>query len=401
MNLFTIPLRYARAKWLRTVLLVAVFALGVASMTGLREVSTLVGDSFEKKLVSYGANILVTPKRETLKVSYGGYTLGDVTLEEHWIPLDFARSAVDNIPLRANIAVMAPKLIATTRLGKTGDTAKNTRDGGQPVAIVGVDWKEELAMKGYWETQGALPAVNSINEVLVGASLAQSMAVMPGQTLSIGGRDLLVSGVLLPTGGDDDTVLFAALPFVQEFTGKKDQASFIEVAALCAGCPIEDLVTQLQEALPDTEVRALRQVAESRMYAVHFAQNLAFSASVVILVTACAMIVMSMLSSVTERRKEIGIMRAVGFSRSSVFAVFVAEALVIGLLAGIIGHVAGYFLAEYVLAQLHLTDAATHPFSLLDFFLTIATVALAAGLSAAFPAWKASLVEPAESLVAL
>lgn len=370
-------------------------------MTGLREVSTLVGDSFEKKLVSYGANILVTPKRETLKVSYGGYTLGDVTLEEHWISLDFARKAVDNIPLRANIAVLAPKLIATTRLNKTGDPPQSNPGGGQPVAIVGVDWKEELSLKGYWEAQGRLPDADSVNEALAGASLAQSLGLTPGQTLAIGGRDLVVSGVLLPTGGDDDTVLFASLPFVQEFTGNTNRASFIEVAALCAGCPIEDLVAQLQEALPDTEVRALRQVAESRMYAVHFAQNLAFSASLVILVTACAMIVMSMLSSVTERRKEIGIMRAVGFSRSSVFTVFVAEALVIGLLAGITGYVSGYFLAEYVLGQLHLSDASSHPFSLADFFLTTATVAVAAGLSAAFPAWKASLVEPAESLVAL
>ena len=71
------------------------------------------------------------------------------------------------------------------------------------------------------------------------------------------------------------------------------------------------------------------------MYAVHFAQNLAFYVSLVILVTACAMIIMSMLSAVNERRKEIGIMRAVGFSRASVFTVFVSEALGIGLLAGL------------------------------------------------------------------
>ncbi|MCL2123682.1 MAG: ABC transporter permease, partial [Desulfovibrionaceae bacterium] len=78
MTLLTIPIRHTRAKWLRVLLLLAVFALGVASMTGLRQISTLIGDSFEKKLVSYGANILVTPKRETLTVSYGGYALGDV-----------------------------------------------------------------------------------------------------------------------------------------------------------------------------------------------------------------------------------------------------------------------------------------------------------------------------------
>ena len=393
MNLLTLPLRYARAKCVRTILLVAVFALGVASMTGLRQVSSLVGDSFEKKLVSYGANILITPKRETLKVSYGGYTLGDVTLEEHWIALESAHAAIDAIPLRANLAVIAPKLLATTRIVTPG--------GGQAVALVGVDWKEELALKGYWEAQGALPTGENPGDVLVGAGLAQKMGITPGQKLHFGSHEVTVRGVLGPTGGDDDTVIFASLAFVQAFTGKTDQAAFLEVAALCAGCPIEDLVAQLQTALPETEVRALRQVAESRMYAVHFAQNLAFSVSVVILVTACAMMIMSMLSSVTERRREIGIMRAVGFSRSSVFVVFVAEALVIGVCAGLAGHLAGYVLADYVLAQLHLTDAAVHTFDALSFFSTIAIVGVAAALSAAFPAWKASLVEPAESLVAL
>ena len=389
MTLFTIPLRYARAKWLRTVLLVAVFALGIASMTGLHQVSTLIGDSFEKKLVSYGANILVTPKRETLTVSYGGYTLGDVTLEEKWISLNAARTGIDTMALRANVAVVAPKMIATTRLA------------GQIIAMVGVDWKEELALKGYWEADGTLPEPDSITDALVGSALAAKLQIQPGQMLDLDGRKLRVSGVLHSTGGDDDSVLFTSLAFVQEFTGKHDQAAFLEVAALCSGCPIDDIVAQLQNALPGTEVRALRQVAESRMYAVHFAQNLAFYVSLVILVTACAMIIMSMLSAVTERRKEIGIMRAVGFSRSSVFAAFVSEALGIGLLAGVSGYAAGYGLAGYVLEQLHLTDAMPHAFDYGSFFATIAVVCLAAGLAAVFPAWKASLVEPAEALVAL
>ncbi len=389
MNLFTIPLRYARAKSLRTLLLVAVFALGVACMTGLYQVSALIGDSFEKKLISYGANILVTPKRETLKVSYGGYTLGDVTLEEHWIALQAANEAIDTMPLRANIAIIAPKLLALTK------------HEGKPLALVGVDWKSELALKGYWEAKGRLPSGNNPHEVLAGADLASSLGLELGQNLNIGGQELVVSGILLPTGGDDDTVLFASLPFVQNFAGKPDLAAFLEVAALCSGCPIEDLVAQLQTALPNTEVRALRQVAESRMYAVHFAQKLAFAVSIVILVTACAMMIMSMLSSVNERRREIGIMRAVGFSRSSVFVVFVTEALVIGLLAGLVGYLAGHVLAAYVLAHLHLEDAADLVFNWGNFAFTVAIVGVTAAFSAAFPAWKASLVEPAESLVAL
>ena len=107
MTLLTIPLRCARAKWLRTLLLAAVFTLGVASMTGLRQVSAVIGDSFEKKLVSYGANILVMPEQKTLKISYGGYALGDVALEKRLLPLAASYAAIETMPLRANIAVIA------------------------------------------------------------------------------------------------------------------------------------------------------------------------------------------------------------------------------------------------------------------------------------------------------
>lgn len=389
MNIITIPLRYARVKWLRTLLLIAVFTLGVASMTGLYKVSTLIGDSFEKKLISYGANILITPKRETLKVSYGGYTLGDVAVSEHWIPLTEAQKTIDAIQSRANLAVIAPKMPAAVKID------------GQPALLIGVLWPEELTLKGYWEIDGTLPEAKDVHSVLVGATLAEQLGVRPGQSLSLQGKSLMISGVIQPTGSDDDLVAFASLQFIQQLTNKPGQAAFLEVAALCSGCPIDEIVTQLQTALPDTEVRALRQVAESRMYAVHFAQNLAFYVSLVILVTACAMIVMSMLSAVNERKKEIGIMRAVGFSRRNVFVVFVTEALGIGLASGLAGYFAGYSLAGYVLDKLHLTDNAVVR---LDFGIlagVVALVSLATALAASFPAWKASRVEPADALVAL
>ena len=356
-------------------------------MTALWQVSTLIGDSFERKLVSFGANILVTPKRELLKVSYGGYALGDVALEERWIDLPKARSGIDAMPLRANVAVVAPKLLAATRLF------------GRDIALVGVDWEAELALKGYWQVEGALP--EGPEDLLAGSGLAARLGLAPGQTLELGSRSFRLSGVLKATGSDDDSALFAPLAFVQDYTGKKDKAAFLEVAALCAGCPIEDIVAQLRAALPETEVSALRQVAESRMYAVHFARNLALSVSLVILATACGMLVMTMLSAVAERRREIGLMRAVGFSRTSVFALFSAEALAIGLLAGSLGYMAGHALAGFILSRLHLDDVTAASLALAPFLTVAGTAGAAAALSAAFPAWKASRVEPAEALAAL
>ena len=389
MNLFFIPFRSVRVKWMRALLLIAVFMLGVASMTGLRQVSALIGESFERKLVSYGANILVTPKRETLKISYGGYTLGDIALEEDGILFTEMGQTLEKMPLRSKLAVIAPKMLTSVVIA------------GQAAALVGVDWAQELALKAYWEIDGQLPSYDGPATVLLGAAIAEKLGLRPGQTVQIGASLLPIDGVLMPTGSDDDNVIFAPLAFVGALTGKPGQATFVEFAALCSGCPIDDIVDQLQEALPFTNVLALRQVAESRMYAIDFAQNLAFYVSLVILLTGCAMIVMSMLSAVNERRKEIGIMRAVGFSRASVFAVFVSEAVGVGFLAGIGGYGLGLVLSDYVLGQLHLADTAIVSFEPLYSCVTVIAVSVVSGIAAAFPAWKASLVEPAEALIAL
>jgi len=389
MTIFTLPLRHIRAKWLRAMLLAAIFTIGLASMSGLYQISTLVADSMEKKMISFGANILVTPRHETLQISYGGYSLGDVTLDEQPIRLDTALKAIDGIGYRANIAIVAPKVLATSRIS------------GQAVALVGVQWEEELHLKGYWEAEGNFPAIHSLDTVLAGATVARKLGLTPGQILEVGDHRLHLSGVLKPTGSDDDTVLFVPLVLAQGIAAKEGQASFLEVAALCSGCPIEGIVAQLQAVLPDTDVRALAQVAESRMYSVHFAQNLAFSVSLIILITACAMLFMSMLSSVAERRREIGIMRAVGFSRAKVFTVFVSEAIGIGFVSGMLAYILGQFMTEYILGRLHLAEDVSLKFQGEPFMILVLLAALTAAIAAAFPAWRASLVEPAEALVSL
>lgn len=385
MSLFLIPTRYIRAKWARTLLLLCIFVLGVASMTALDTVSRTVADSFEQKLISYGANILVTPHRDTLKVSYGGFTLGDVTLDESRLELDKAFAGIEGMVFRANVAIVAPKLLAPARVND------------QAVAVVGVLWEQELNLKSYWNVQGQWPEEG---EALLGSRAAEQLGLKPGDLLSLEAESLRVSGVLEETGSDDDSVIFADLAFVQKLAQRPNEADFLEVAALCSGCPIEDIVNELKSVLPGQDVLALRQVAESRMYTVHFAQNLTFSISLVILITACATVFMAMLSAVNERRKEIGIMRSVGFSRSDIFVVFASEAAVIGLLAGVLGFLVGHLLAGQVLIGLNLVDTAD-AMPTLDptyFLLTTLFVGMIAIIAALFPAWKASRIEPNDAL---
>ncbi|QGY39804.1 FtsX-like permease family protein [Pseudodesulfovibrio cashew] len=387
MNILTIPLRNLRRKWVKTLLLLLVFSLGVTSIVALNYVSDVVGGSLEKKLTAYGANILILPRSEKLTVSYGGFSLGDMVLGVSDLDERAVEERAASIALKDRISVVAPKLVAMATVDGTG------------VGVVGVRWDKEKILKGYWAADGVFPS--SDGEVLAGAKAAERLGLHPGSAVDLGGRALTVSGVLHPTGSDDDAVLFADMDFAQRSFGTPGRVNFVEVAALCAGCPIEDIVAQLSAAMPGTDIKALQSVVKQRMYSVNFVKELILTVSVIILLIACCMVGVTMLASVNERIKEIGLVRSLGFSRRGVFAVFCFEAMLIGLAAGALGYAAGVLLSAKVLQVLDMTEGAHLAFQPAHMAATCLFIATVSVLAAFFPAWKASSVEPSGALISL
>ena len=388
MNILTIPLRNTRKKWLKTLLLLSVFSIGVVSIISINYVSSVVGHSLEEKLSAYGANILISPHKESLSVSYGGFSLGDMSLGAKPLQETEVLAQIKSIELNNRISIIAPKLVNLASIS------------GITTGVIGVDWNAEQQLKGYWVIKGKYPAPEEAT-VIAGAKAAEKLNLQAGDKVTINGSELPVSGVLLPTGSDDDSVLFTELGTAQHIFSRGDNISFVEVAALCAGCPIEDIVNQLQKSLPDTDIQALQSIVKQRMYSINFVKELAVIVSVVILLTACSMVGMTMLSSVNERKKEIGLLRSLGFSKKGIFSIFCFEAAFIGAGAGIIGYIGGFFLSQKVLTLLDIAENATITFSGTDMLQTIAFIVCVSTLSAFFPAWKGSRIEPSAALIAM
>ena len=386
MNLLTLPVRTLRRKFMRTALLTVVFAAGICSVVALNYVSKAVGDSMEKKLTAFGANILLQPKVDTLAVGYGGFSMGNVSFDvRHLTQAQVDR--VRTIELKERIASVAPKFMALTKV----------KD--KPVAMIGVNWDEEMLIKNYWAFDGR-PAT-AFGEVLVGAKAAQALGLKPGDTFSAQGRDFSVAGVLHATGSEDDNVIFAGIIELQLAMGKPGEVHFAEVAALCAGCPIDEIVTQIQGVLPEVDIVAMQKVVQSRMYTIHFVQHLALIVSLILLLTACFMIALSLLASVNERKNEIGVLRSLGYPRSSVFAIFCMEALIIGMVAGVAGFFGGFGASHQVMAVLDLAKEAQLTMEWWHLALTLGGVAVISCLSSVIPAWKAANTDPSQALVML
>ncbi|MGW8195681.1 MAG: ABC transporter permease [Desulforhopalus sp.] len=387
MNLFTISLKNMRRKPTKTLLLLLVFSLGVMSVVALYQVSLVVGHSLEQKLTAYGANIVIKPASEKLSVGYGGFHMGDMLLDISDLRETETTDAIRTIALHDRISVVAPKLVSMVKVGEV------------PIAVVGVRWQEELGIKSYWATDGTFP--QQPDEVLLGSLAAKKLGLVTGDTLFLHGSEFRVSGTLYETGSDDDSVVLLDLGRLQELLGRPGAVSFVEVAALCSGCPIEDIVTQIQAKLPNTTVTALQSVVNQRMSSVRFVQRLALSVSLVILVTASAMVGLSMLSAVNERKKDIGILRSLGYGKSKVFMIFCLEAGLIGAVAGTIGYLAGFGASLKTLEVFSLTDVVAPDFSVVQLAMCMAIFPLIAMLSALYPSWKGASVEPSRALVSL
>jgi putative ABC transport system permease protein len=387
MNILTIPLRNMRRRPSKTMLLLLVFSLGVMSIVALYQVSLVVGHSLEKKLTAFGANMIISPATEKLSVSYGGFHMGDMLVDVENLPEKETVQAIRSIELKDRISAIAPKLVTMT---KVNDIA---------VALVGVHWRDERGIKSYWAPRGEFPSAS--DQVLVGSQAAAKLGLAVDDRVSMIGQDFTVSGILHETGGDDDTVIFMNLHTLQALVGRDNATSFIEVAALCTGCPIEDIVAQIRGQLPNAEVKALQNVVNQRMASVRFVQKLAFSISLVILVTATSMVGLSMLSAVNERKKDIGILRSLGYGKPQIFIIFCMEAGFIGVLSGLAGYLGGFGASFKALEFLSLSDGVSPVFSVPHLLLACVAFGLITVVAALYPAWKGAGVDPSTALVAL
>ena len=89
-----------------------------------------------------------------------------------------------------------------------------------------------------------------------------------GDYVRIRGERFTVTGVLRPTGGQDDDLLVAELGDVQRLLGREGELTLIEVAAVYSGAPVDQIVSELSAALPEAEVAAVREAVASRLHAV-------------------------------------------------------------------------------------------------------------------------------------
>jgi len=385
MGLIDIVWNNLRRRKGKVFLLVLGLTIGVTTVVALQAITQTMRDDVGVKLDEFGANILVVPQSNSLSLSYGGMTVSSAAYDVGELTsLDMER--IQTIPNAANISTIAPILLSAVQVK------------GQYVLVAGVDLEAELRMKKWWQLDGRAPQADG--EAIAGARVAELLGLSAGSQVPVGSRTFEIVAILAENGMQDDDMLFVDLNAAQSALNRFGTISLIEVSALCNACPIEEMIRQIQEAVPQARVTGLRQAVALRMETVDQLTRFAWALSAVVLVIGGLVVLTTMLGAVAERKQEIGIFRAMGFRRTHIMRVILAEAALVSLVGGLLGWLIGMVAATLLASRVAQISVAVqwNPWLLLG---AVGTALFLGVLSSLYPAVRAAQLDPNTALQAL
>lgn len=273
------------------------------------------------------------------------------------------------------------------------------------------------------------------------ATYAASAGVSVGGTIDVGGTSFEVVGIVASASSDADTAanVYIPLDVAQALSGAGDVVSTVYVQASSSD-RIASVQSALEAALPDATVSSQSDLAAtvsgSLSSATSLITNLGTWLSIIVLVVAVALAVLLTISGITRRTRELGTLKAVGWSNRRVVGQVAGESVVQALIGGVAGIVLGLIGVTVInliaptissapaatqggpgggtggtggpggggfgqLAQTA-TDIVLHAPLSLWIIVAALLLAVAGGLVAgAFGGWRAAMLSPAEALRAV
>jgi putative ABC transport system permease protein len=358
--------------------LILAISVIVSTFTVSNAMQTQIGNEIDK----YGPNIVVTADSQSINVPYGSVVIGNVLFPE------YAINQMYEIPNKANINVISPKLY------------NQIQYQNQSILVIGIIPDKELELKKWWNITGSLPE-NDTNQILLGSAIKNGLNLQEESSIILDNSTFLVTGSLAETGSTDDYAIFIPLHNAQALFNLEGKISEADVAALCNDCPVEDLADQIMKAVPDVRATPIKQAVETRMQAVQQTANFSLVLASIILLVGFAGIMNTMLASVHERIREIGVFMSLGADKTHLYKMFLSESLILGLVGGLVGLAVGT-VASLIMGPLLINVPIS--FAQLPFYVIPLCIGLSVGASVVaslYPTWRASKIDPVKALKAV
>jgi putative ABC transport system permease protein len=410
----------------------AALALGMAVATATLTVALNVGDRLAAEFRSLGANLLVTPKADTLPLEVGGVDYRPVNAGAY-LPVDdlpklkqiFWANNIKGFTPFLDVPVTTGSLngvlIAATFNSSTtliGTWVNHRVDIGNgetfDTGVTSTNPWWHIASGGRWFGEAA-------DECEVGETLAGRSKIHVGDLVEVQNAQtrasLRVTGIL-STGGPEDDAIVAPLAVAQKLAdqrgkfrrlmvsavvkpddafGRRDQSTFTpeEYERWYCSAYIGSVSKQIDDALPGVETRAVRQVAEGEGKILGRISVLLWIVTLASLIAAGLAVGSTAATSVLERQKEVGLMKALGASNALVGAFFLGEQLLLALFGGGLGYAVGVLLARWLSMAVF---GVTSPARMIMLPVTLGLAIIVAVAGSLFPLRRASRFDPAPIL---
>ena len=193
-------------------------------------------------------------------------------------------------------------------------------------------------------TRGRYLAAAGGKEALVSGTYAAKHALKVGSKIDLNGTSFVVVGVVSPPLGGQTADIYLPLKRLQTLANEKN---LVNVALVRAddSSQVGAVQKAIQDALPNAQVASSKQVADtisgSLVNASKLSHDLGFAISVVAALAAFLLAALLALSSVGKRVRELGTLKALGWTQGKVVRQIAGESLMTGVLGGILGLVIG------------------------------------------------------------
>ncbi|WP_132081446.1 ABC transporter permease [Anaerospora hongkongensis] len=341
-------------------------AIGATVLSGLVTIYYDVPRQMGREFRSYGANLVLIP------------TGGSQTLQEKDVVSATA------LLTQEKLVGMAPYLYDRAKVNE------------QPVMVAGTRFEEVKKVSPYWQVRGQWPAPNT-TDVVIGADVAELLKVEPGQMITLSAANssseskVKVAGIVR-TGGTEENFLFMDLPELQKMLQKDGQISVAQASIMATEAELNSLIGNVETQVSGVTPRLVKRVTQSEAMVLGKLQALVYLVTIVVLLLTLICVATTMMAVVAERRKEIGLKKALGAENRSIALEFLGEGLTLGALGGMLGTVLGFFFAETVSVNVFGRAISFQPFIAVS---ALVVAIVVAGVACLIPVRVATAVEPA------
>jgi putative ABC transport system permease protein len=248
-------------------------------------------------------------------------------------------------------------------------------------------------------TEGELPGPGDLNKILIGPTVSKKMNIKTGDSIQILKKTFVVSGISIPAGTMNNSAMIFHLKTLQKLIDKSGKVTEFHIQV---NHPenielVKEIQLKLNKAFPKILFMQTKEVAEKNDILIIF-KNITWAISLISLIVALFFILNTLLMSVSERTKEIGILNALGWSQNRIILMIILEGVILVSIATVIGYFLGVISLKW-LVKLPRLDGIFEPEVSKFMFIEIFLITLLLGIiGSLYPALKAARLNPVDAL---